>query len=207
MIIKKSANAAMIKVKKNNNKNNKFKKKKNDEKWNIIILAYNHHSVFVAMMILTSYICFNNENVFVKHNFFKRWILNFDCNQHMIENFNAFISFIFLVEKIINNVENNFVVINIDSIRLYVKIKNESSHIIIHNVWYVFNSKYNLLFYNMFKNVEIFMIIKDYNFEIDSQKTCAVKNENLYFFVFETFTTLFVINLLTLFIFVNEITY
>ena len=59
----------------------------------------------------------------------------------------------------------------------------------------------------MFKNVEIFIIIKDYDFEIDLQETCAVKNENLYFLVFETFTTLFVINLLTLLIFVNEIIY
>ena len=125
----------------------------------------------------------------------------------MIENFNAFIFFIFFVEKIINDVENNFVIINIDLIWLYVKIKNESFYIIIHNVWYVLNNKYNLLFYNMFKNVEIFMIIKNYDFEIDSQKTRAIKNESLYFLVFKTFTTLFVINLLILFIFVNEITY
>ena len=133
--------------------------------------------------------------------------MNFDCNQHMIENFNAFISFIFFVEKIINDVKDNFVVIDINLIQLYVKIKNESFHIIIHNVWYVFNSKYNLLFYNIFKNVEIFIIIKDYDFKIDLQKVRAVKNENFYFLVFKTFMTLFTINLLTLFIFVNKVTY
>ena len=159
------------------------------------------------MTISTFHICFNDENVFVKYNFFKRWILNFDCNQHMIENFNVFIFFIFFVEKIINDVENNFVVIDINSIRLYVKIKNESFHIIIHNVWYVFNNQYNLLFYSMLKNAEILIIIKDYDFEINSQKTRAIKNENFYFLVFETFTTLFVINLLILFIFVNKIMY
>ena len=71
----------------------------------------------------------------------------------------------------------------------------------------MFNNKYNFLFYNMFKNVEIFIIIKDYNFEIDSQRTRAIKNENLYSLIFETFTTLFIINLLTLFIFVNKIIY
>ena len=198
----------MIKTrKKNNNKNNKFKKKKNDEKWNIIIFAYNYYSIFAAMMILTTHIYFNDKNVFVKHNFFKRWILNFDCNQHIIENFNIFIFFIFFVEKIINDVENNFVVINIISIRLYIKIKNELFHIIIYNVWYVFNNKYNLLFYNIFKNVEVFIIIKDYDFKIDSHEIRAIKNKNLYFLIFKTFTILFVINLLTLFIFVNEITY
>ena len=159
------------------------------------------------MMISTFHLYFNDENVFVKHNFFKRWILNFDYNQHMIENLNIFISFILFVEKVINDVENNFVVIDIDSIRLYVKIKNESFHIIIHNVWYVFNSKYNFLFYNMFKNVEIFMIIKNYDFKIDTQKIRVIKNKNFYFLVLETFTTLFVINLLTLFIFVNKIMY
>ena len=52
----------------------------------------------------------------------------------MIEDFNVFISFIFFVEKIIKNIKNNLVIINIDSIRSYIKIKNESSHIIIHNV-------------------------------------------------------------------------
>ena len=159
------------------------------------------------MTISTFHIYFNDENVLVKHNFFKCWVLNFDCNQHMIENLKVFISFIFFVEKVINDVENNFIVIDINSIRLYIKIKNELFHIIIHNVWYVFNNKYNLFFYNIFKNVEIFMIIKDYDFEINSQKIRAIKNEDFYFFVLETFTTLFVINLLTLFIFVNEITY
>ena len=133
--------------------------------------------------------------------------MNFDYNQYIIENFNAFISFIFFVEKIINDVENNLVVIDIDSIQLYVRIKNKSFHIIIYNVWYIFNSKYNFLFYNMLKNVKIFVIIKNYNFKIDSQEVCAVKNEDFYFLIFKTFTTLFVINLLTLFIFVNEIIY
>ena len=159
------------------------------------------------MTILTFHICFNDENVFVNHNFFKYWVLNFDCNQHMIENFNIFIFFIFFIEKIIDDVEDNLVIIDIDLIQLYVKIKNESFHIIIHNVWYVFNNKYNFLFYSMLKNVEIFIIVKDYDFEINSQKIFAVKNENLYFLVFKTFITLFIINLLTLFIFVNEITY
>ena len=159
------------------------------------------------MMILIFHICFNDENVFVKHNFFERWVLNFNCNQHMIEDFNIFIFFIFFVEKVINDVENNFVIIDIDLIRLYVKIKNESFHIIIHNVWYVLNSKYNFLFYNMLKNAEIFMIIKNYDFKIDTQKIRAIKNENFYFLILETFTALFVINLLILFIFVNEITY
>ena len=64
-----------------------------------------------------------------------------------------------------------------------------------------------LFFYNIFKNIEIFIIIKNYDFEIDSQKTRAIKNKNFLFIVFKTFTTLFVINLLTLFIFVNEIMY
>ena len=59
----------------------------------------------------------------------------------------------------------------------------------------------------MLKNAKIFIIIKDYNFEIDSQKTRAIKNENFDFFIFKTFTTLFIINLLTLFIFVNEVMY
>ena len=121
---------------------------------------------------------------FVKQNFFERWILNFNCNQHMIENFNTFISFIFFAKKIISDVESNLVIININSIRLYIKIKNESFYIIIHNVWYIFNSKYNLLFYNIFKNVEIFMIIKDYDFEINSQEIRAIKNENFYFLIF-----------------------
>ena len=159
------------------------------------------------MMISTFHICFNDKNVLVKYNFSERWVLNSDCNQHMTENLNAFIFFILFAEKVINDVENNLVVIDIDSIRLYVKIKNGPFHIIIYNVWYVFNSKYNLLFYNMFKNVEIFMTIKDYDFEIDTQETRAVKNEGLYFLVLETLTTLFIINLLTLLIFVNEITY
>ena len=159
------------------------------------------------MTILTFHIYFNDEDVFVKHNFFEHWILNFDYNQYMIEDFNIFIFFIFFIEKIINDVESNFVVIDIDLIQLYVKIKNESFHIIIYNVWYVFNNKYNLLFYNMLKNVEVFMIIKDYDFKIDTQKIRAIKNEDFYFLVLETFTTLFVINLLTLFIFVNEIMY
>ena len=143
----------MIKTRKknNNNKNDKFKKNKDDEKWNIVILAYNHHSFFVAMRILIFYICFNDENVFVKYNFFERWILNFNYNQYMIENFNAFIFFIFFIKKIINDVENNFVVININSIQLYVKIKNKSFYIIIHNVWYVFNSKYDLFFITYLK--------------------------------------------------------
>ena len=125
----------------------------------------------------------------------------------MIEDFNAFIFFIVFVEKIINDVKNNFVVIDIDLIQLYIKIKNESFHIIIYNVWYILNSKYNLLFYNMLKNAEILIIIKDYNFEINSQETCVIKNEDFYFLILKTFTTLFVINLLTLFIFVNEVTY
>ena len=133
--------------------------------------------------------------------------MNFNCNQYMIEDFNVFISFIFFVEKIINDVKSNFVVIDINLIRLYVKTRNESFYIIIYNVWYVFNNKYNLLFYNMFKNVEVFMIIKNYDFEIDSQRARAIKNENFYFLVLKTFTALFAINLLTLFIFVNEITY
>ena len=133
--------------------------------------------------------------------------MNFNCNQHIIEDFNTFISFIFFVKKIINDVKNNLIVIDINSIRLYVKIKNKSFYIIIYNMWYVFNNKYILLFYNIFKNVKIFIIIKDYNFEIDSQKARAIKNKNFYFLVFKTFTTLFIINLLTLFIFVNEITY
>ena len=51
------------------------------------------------------------------------------------------------------------------------------------------------------------MIIRNYDFEIDTQEIRVIKNENLYFFIFKTFTTLFVINLLTLFIFVNEIMY
>ena len=59
----------------------------------------------------------------------------------------------------------------------------------------------------MFKNAEIFIIIKNYNFDIDLQKICAIKNKNLYFFVLKTFTALFAINLLTLFIFVNKIMY
>ena len=59
----------------------------------------------------------------------------------------------------------------------------------------------------MLKNVEIFILIKDYDFEIDSQKTRVIKNEDFYFLVFETFTTLFINNLLTLFISVNEIMY
>ena len=59
----------------------------------------------------------------------------------------------------------------------------------------------------MFKNLEIFMIIKKYDFEIDSSDIRAIKNKKLYFFVLETFTTLFVINILTLFILVNEIMY
>ena len=71
----------------------------------------------------------------------------------------------------------------------------------------MFNNKYNLLFYNIFKNAEIFIIIKDYNFEIDSQEIRAVKNENFYFLILKTFTTLFAINLLTLFISVNEVIY
>ena len=57
------------------------------------------------------------------------------------------------------------------------------------------------------KNVEVFIIIKDYDFEINSQKIRAVKNKDLYFLIFKIFTILFIINLLTLFIFVNEITY
>ena len=52
----------------------------------------------------------------------------------MIEDFNVFIFSIVLVEKIINNIENNFVVIDIDLIQLYVKIKNKLFHIIIYNV-------------------------------------------------------------------------
>ena len=159
------------------------------------------------MTILTFHIYFNNENIFIKHNFFKRWILNFNCNQHIIENFNAFISFIFFIEKTINDVENNFIIIDINSIRLYIKSENELSYIIIYNMRYVLNNKYNLFFYNIFENIDIFMIIKNYDFKIDIQKTRAIKNENFYFFIFETFITLFVINLLTLFIFVNEITY
>ena len=125
----------------------------------------------------------------------------------MIENFNIFIFLIFFVEKIIKDVKNNFVVIDIDSIQLYIKIRNELFHIIIYNVWYVFNNKYNFLFYNIFKNVEIFIIIKNNNFEINLQKICAIKNEDFYFFIFETFTILFIINLLTLFISVNKIIY
>ena len=34
----------------------------------------------------------------------------------MIENFNTFIFFIFFVEKIINDVKSNFIIIDIDSI-------------------------------------------------------------------------------------------
>ena len=71
----------------------------------------------------------------------------------------------------------------------------------------MFNNKYNLLFYNIFKNVEIFIIIENYDFEIDSQKTYAIKKENFYFLVFKIFTILFTINLLTLLIFVNKVTY
>ena len=159
------------------------------------------------MTILTFHIYFTDENVLVKHNFFERWILNFDCNQYMAENFNIFIFFIFFVEKIINDVKNNLVVININSIWLYIKIKNESFHIIIYNVWYMFNNKYNLFLYNMFKNVEVFMIIKDYDFKINTQKIRVIKNENFYFLIFKTFMILFIINLLTLFIFVSEIMY
>ena len=67
--------------------------------------------------------------------------------------------------------------------------------------------KYNLLFYNIFKNAEIFIIIKNYDFKVNSQKIRAVKNEDFYFLVFKIFTILFIINLLTIFIFDNEITY
>ena len=59
----------------------------------------------------------------------------------------------------------------------------------------------------MFKNVEIFMIIKDYDFKIDSQRIHTVKNKDFYFLVFKTFTILLIINLLTLFIFVNKVMY
>ena len=59
----------------------------------------------------------------------------------------------------------------------------------------------------MLKNIEIFMIIKDYNFKINSQKIRAIKNKSFYLLIFKTFTTLFIINLLILLIFVNEITY
>ena len=59
----------------------------------------------------------------------------------------------------------------------------------------------------MLKNAEILIIIKNYDFEIDLQEARAIKNKDFYFLILETFTTLFVINLLTLFIFINEIMY
>ena len=48
----------------------------------------------------------------------------------------------------------------------------------------------------MFKNVEIFIIIKNYNFKINLQKIRAVKNKNFYFLIFRI-----------LFIFVNKSMY
>ena len=190
-----------------NNKDDKPKKDKDDEEWGTATLAYSHHPAFAAMAISTPHTCLNGEDVPAKHNFSERWVLDSGCNQHMAGDPSAFTSFTPLAEKAIGGVGGNLVVTGIGSIRLYVKTRNGPSHIIIHNVWYVPNSKYNLLSYSMLKNAGVPMAIKDYGFEIGSQGARAVEDGGLYFLVLETPTALFATSLLTLPTSVNEATY
>ena len=77
---------------------------------------------------------------FIFFDFFKVWFFDINVFYHIIKNCNIFIFFTFIINRIINNINNNLKTKKYNFVQLLYK---KNCLFIIHNVFYVKNYFYN----------------------------------------------------------------
>ena len=132
---------------KNKNKNKKINKNKSKKiktkKFYETMKIYVNHFAFVAVVIHLHVLTIN-VNVSIS-NFIKFWLLDTNAFFHIIDDRNVFVFFIFMFNRIVDDIDENFKTKKYDFIRLFCK-KNRL--FIINNVFYVKKCFYNFLSFN-----------------------------------------------------------
>ena len=109
----------------------------------------------------------------------------------MIENRNVFVFFTSMINRIVDDIDENLKTEKYDVVRLFCK-KNRS--LTINNVFYVKKCFYNFLSFNQFQFDDCFLFIIQHEFVIDSNDIEIIFRCDLYFVQLKNFVVCIFVN-------------